>query len=352
MHVRILKTFWLIVHSEKKLKATLILQILVLTFTILLSIQFFGVHQYKVQQSLVPEYYHAYTYNSSSITKNEISELIKMQNLVSFTITISERMGDSEQYPVVAQYGENKFSKIYGQSISEEDIAQMNSVVIVPSEYMVIEGKSIGDSLDIGGSQFEIIGQNDGVPWNSFSIPYSLVENKHLQIESIDFYLPIDLSAETYRQCTNEISTILSINIDSEDYDAEVASVSSNYMIEAVLIYVLGAINLIFIQQHIQMIKKRFYSVMLLLGSDQKRLYRIILIESIVIFCLSFFAAIFILNCGNYIYSIIASEKYLLLFSKDYMRFFLSYLVGFCMVTLLVNKSFLLKTKIIEYKES
>jgi len=233
-----------------------------------------------------------------------------------------------------------------------ERIAQINSVVIAPTEFMVFEDKSIGDAIDIGGIQFDIIGQNDGVPWNSFCIPYSLVADKHLQIERIDFFLPIELSAETYHQCINEIATIFSGSIDSEDYNAEVGSVSANYMIESILIYALGAINLIFIQQHIQSIKKRFYSVMLLLGADQKRLYRIILLESLVIFCISFVAAFIVLTCGNYIYSIFAAKKYMLLFPADYLRFFLAYLIGFCLVTLLANRSFRKNTKMITYRES
>lgn len=352
MRASIYKTFWLIVHSEKKLKGTLVFQIIVLTLTIILSIQFFGVHQYKVQQSLFPEYYHAYTYNCNTISEKQISELTQMQNIASFTITLSTRMGESEQYPIVAQFGENNYAKVYGQSISDEDIAKKNFVVVVPTEFLVIEGKSIGDSVDIGGTIFKIIGQNDGAPRNSLCIPYSLVADRQLSIVSLDLYLPIELSALTYQQSIDDISKTLSIYIDSEDYNSEIGNVSSNYMIESILIYALGAINLIFIQQHIQSVKKRFYSVILLLGSDHKKLYKIIFVETLVVFCLSFFTAISILIISNYICSSFTSEKFLLLFPKDYLRFFLAYFVGFCMITILVNRDFLRKTKISAYKES
>ena len=352
MHSSIFKSIWLIIHSEKRLGATLVLQVLVLTLTMVLSIQYFGVHQYKVRESIIPEYSHLYTFGKDTIGKEEFSSLTNVPNLSAFTITLSDGMGENGEYPVVAQYREIGLTKIYGKAITELDNEVANPVIVAPREYMILEDKEIGDTISYGGLEFEIVGQNDGYPWNAFLMPYTLVAEQSLQVVSIDFYFPLAVSEEEYQGYIDHLSKSLSCEISAEDYNAEVGTISSKYIVESFLIFALGATNIIFIQHHVQEMKRRFFSVMFLAGMKQRRFYQILLLEAGVIFCLSFALAVLSLLGIESAYYIMKSQNCMFLFPEDYLRFFGLYLAGFVAVTVIANARQSKKPRILVYKES
>ncbi len=352
MHLGITKTFWLIIHSEKRLGGTLFLQVLVLTLTMVLSIQYFGVHQYNVRESIIPEHSHLYTYGKNSIGEEETSSLTSMPNLSSFAITLYEAMGENAEYPVVAQFGEIGLTKIYGNTVTEIDDESVDPVIVAPREYMILNDKEIGDTISYCGLEFEIIGQNDGYPWNAFLVPYTFVAEQNLQVVSIDCYFPLAVSEDEYQGYIDQVSNLLSCEVSAEDYDEEVGMISSKYIIESLFIFALGATNIIFIQQHVQEMKRRFYSVMFLAGMNQNRFYQILILEAGAIFSLSFALAALTLLCIQSLYFMMNSQSFMYLYLEDYVRFLGLYLIGFVAVTLIANKKIRKEPRILVYKES
>ena len=352
MHLGIIKNFWLIIHSEKRLGGTLFLQVLVLTLTMVLSIQYFGIHQFKVRESIIPEYSHLYTYGKNTIGKEEITSLTNMQNLSAFAITLSEGIGENAEYPVVAQFGEIGLTKIYGNAITELDNESASPVIVAPREYMILKDKEIGDTVSYSGIEFEIIGQNDGYPWNAFLMPYTLVAEQNLQVISIDCYFPLAVSEQEYQGYIDLLSKLFSCDVSAEDYDEEVGMISSKYIVESLLIFALGATNIIFIQQHVQEMKRRFFSVMFLTGMNQNRFYQMLILEAGAIFGLSFALAALTLLGIQSLYFMMNTESLMYLYPEDYVRFLGLYLVGFIAVTLIANARLSKQPRIRLYKES
>lgn len=288
-----MKTLFLAFRMEWSNRSQFFIHVSVLILVLYFTLQYFGAYYGTIYSSIGSQIYELSASLTSSVSNDKLMQIESLPGFQSVFLTAAETAEiDGHTYQVASIVGQLSYSmQLDGSDFSESDIAFEKSVMLVPYAYTLQSGKNIGDTLNLNGTDYQIIGIVGEALNGYFFVPYTTLFKSFTPL-GIQIALDSNkISQEQYADAAVKAGKILGVSIEKRDFDQEFSALLQTRKMESIFYFSLGTISLVFVYSYILFQRLKRLAIYSLHGSTFKRLTAILLIGSVVIFSVGFVIA-------------------------------------------------------------